>query len=198
MSLPLSTIGMHVTAEAVDDEVQERRLVELAKTDSAAMGRLYQAHYPAIKTYVCRRVSDSNAAEDIISDTFVAMVKCLPKYRSRGIPFRVWLYRIATNLISKWAKRRQRWAMGQWEESERCETESDAVRAPDVEMIELVMATLPPRLQSVLSLHYLEGMKIAEIADVVDRSIGTVKSQLHDGRSLMRSRLEKRGFTNDQ
>jgi RNA polymerase sigma-70 factor (ECF subfamily) len=65
---------------------------------------------------------------------------------------------------------------------------------PDAEMIELVLLTLPPRLQTVLTLHHLEEMKISEIASVIGRSEGTVKSRLFKGRELMRRRLTQRGI----
>jgi DNA-directed RNA polymerase specialized sigma24 family protein len=66
----------------------------------------------------------------------------------------------------------------------------------DLELVAIVLATLPHRLQTVISLHYLEGMKVADIYRVTTRSEGTVKSRLHEARALMRERLEKRGFTN--
>jgi RNA polymerase sigma-70 factor (ECF subfamily) len=66
----------------------------------------------------------------------------------------------------------------------------------DMELVAIVLATLPHRLQTVISLHYLEGMKVAEISRVTNRSEGTIKSRLHEARALMRERLEKRGFTN--
>ncbi len=73
-------------------------------------------------------------------------------------------------------------------------TSSGSDRDPDTEMVDLVLSTLPPRLQTVLSLHYLEGMKVADIARVTNCSTGTVKSRLSEGRVLMRNRLNKRGF----
>ena len=74
---------------------------------------------------------------------------------------------------------------------------TEARKTLDTEMAEMVLATLPHRLQTVLSLHYLEGMSIADLASVVRCSEGTIKSRLHDARNLMRERLKKRGFTDD-
>ncbi len=170
---------------------EERSLIESAKRDSEALAQLYRRHYSAIARYVLRRVGDQHEADDIVSDVFLSMVSNIRRYRCRGIPFRIWLFRLTTTELSRWARRRRRWAMQQLEE---VDTSSGTERDPDTEMVDLVLSTLPPRLQTVLSLHYLEEMKVADIARVTNCSTGTVKSRLSEGRVLMRQRLKKRGF----
>ncbi len=180
------------TAE-LDDE---RSIIETAKNNPAALAILYERHYAAIAGFVRHRVGNEHEADDIISDVFLAMVKNLPRYRFRGIPFRIWLFRIATSQLSRWAKQRRRQASRQLA----MEVDGKSIeprKTLDTEMVEMVLATLPHRLQTVLSLHYLEGMTIADMASVVRCSEGTIKSRLHDARILMRERLEKRGFTDD-
>ena len=62
------------------------------------------------------------------------------------------------------------------------------------ETMEIVLSSLPHRLQTAIVLHYVEGMSVADVAKVTECPIGTVKSRLSEGRSLMRERLNKRGF----
>jgi RNA polymerase sigma-70 factor, ECF subfamily len=57
-----------------------------------------------------------------------------------------------------------------------------------------VLSSLPLRLQVVLTLHYLEGMKVTEIAQVLNCPVGTVKSRLSEGRARMGERLNQRDF----
>ena len=183
-----------VEGRVEDGLSDERSLVESAKRDSAALAELYRQHYAAIAGYVRRRVGDHNETEDIVSNVFLTMVKELPRYRHRGVPFRIWLFRLANTQLSRWARRRRRGALKRLNEYSAEGATADGQGETDTEMIDLVLSTLPPRLQSVLSLHYLEGMKVADIAKVVNCSVGTVKSRLSEGRAIMRERLTKRGF----
>ena len=51
---------------------------------------------------------------------------------------------------------------------------------------------LPPKYQAVLSLHYLEGLAVKEVAAVLGCRMGTVKSRLSRGRQALRERLNGR------
>jgi RNA polymerase sigma-70 factor (ECF subfamily) len=52
-----------------------------------------------------------------------------------------------------------------------------------------MLLSLPPRLQSVLSLHYLEGLNVEEVARVLGVRPGTVKSRLSRARDALRARF---------
>ena len=86
----------------------ERELVERAKRDSQAFALLYRRYYPAIAGYIYRRVGDRHTAEDLVAEVFLAALRHLPRYRYRGVPVRAWFYRIATNEVNRWARKRGR------------------------------------------------------------------------------------------
>lgn len=86
----------------------ERDLIAEARRDRAAFAALYRRHYAAIAGYVHRRVGDVHATEDLVAEAFLAAMRSIGGYRSRGVPFRAWLYRIATNVVNRWAKSRRR------------------------------------------------------------------------------------------
>ena len=172
----------------------ERRLVESAKVDQAALSELYRQHYSSIATYVHRRVPDQGEADDVVSEVFLEMVRGIKRYRHRGIPFRIWLYRLAAAQLSRWARRRHRWAMKEFNETEDSHSCEDVGPRLDREMMELVLSTLPDRLQTAIVLHYVEDLSVADIARITESPEGTVKSRLSEGRALMRDRLQKRGF----
>jgi RNA polymerase sigma-70 factor (ECF subfamily) len=178
-------------AHAVEDE---RRLVEEAQRDPAAVTRLYRMHASAIHGYVLRRVGNSHDADDVTAEVFLSMVRALPRFRWRGVPFRAWLYRLATNEVNRWVKGRRRAAIRQvndqtFDRAAVDDTEADA----DVEYIQTALLSLPPRWQSALSLYYLEDMSVSEIAQVLGCREGTVKSRLSRGRESLRKLLERRG-----
>lgn len=176
----------------IHDHDHVRRLVEAARTDREAIAQLYRIHYRVIAAYVHRRVASFEDANDVISEVFTAMVKGLPSYRWRGVPFCIWLYRIATNKISRWARQRRTDLIDQVEQLQARSAGQDA--EVDSEWMAFALASLPIKFQDVLTLHYLEGLSIVEIAAVLKRSEGTIKSRLHTGRGLMRQQLEKRGM----
>ena len=192
-----SIVGQIVAEEESDKPDDERSLVESAKHDSAALAELYRQHYSAIAGYVHRRVCDRDEANDIVSDVFLEMVRGIKRYRHRGIPFRIWLYRLATAQLSRWARRRHRWAMKQLRETADNQTSDELERRLDRETMDVVLSSLPHRLQTAIVLHYVEGMSVADVARVTESPTGTVKSRLSEGRSLMRERLNKRGFGNE-
>lgn len=176
----------------IHDHDHVRRLVEAARTDREAIAQLYRIHYRVIAAYVHRRVTSFEDANDVVSEVFTAMVVGLPSYRWRGVPFCIWLYRIATNKISRWARQRRTNLVDQVEQLQA--KTPGLTEDIDSEWMALALATLPIKFQDVLTLHYLEGLSIAEIAAVLKRSEGTIKSRLHTGRGLMRQQLEKRGM----
>ena len=183
-----------LTAEATPDALQsddERELVERAKTDTIALAQLYRLHYQAIAGHVKRRVGNRPDVDDLVADTFLTMVRYLPRFRWTGVPFRVWLYRLATNQVNKWAKRQRRWAIRQLGAETTSRNETERSSNDEVERVRLAMLTLAPRHQSVLSLYYLEEMPIADVARVIGCRVGTVKSRLARGRDALRRLLEK-------
>ena len=107
------TFWNHVAKQGTVELDDEQSIIEMAKSNPAALAILYKRHYKAIAGFVRHRVGNEHEADDIISDVFLAMVKNLPRYRFRGIPFRIWLFRIATSQLSRWAKRRRRQASRQ-------------------------------------------------------------------------------------
>jgi RNA polymerase sigma-70 factor, ECF subfamily len=171
-----------------DDSVNhETALIEAARRNPDALGQLYRQHYPTIFRYVARRVGNQSIAEDLVGDVFVAMVRYLPKYRIRDVPFHAWLYRLATNRVNKWARWERRRAGKELREM--ASKRRDQEQCDMANHVRTALLTLPLPFQTAVALHYLEEMSLAEISHVVDCSIGTVKSRLARGREMLRKLL---------
>ena len=91
---------------AVDAE-SESSLIERAKKDPEAFGILFDRHYPAIFAYICRRMEDWDLSRDMAAEVFIKAFKGLWRYRWHGIPFSSWLYRIATNEIRMYLRKKR-------------------------------------------------------------------------------------------
>ncbi len=183
---------MPAIAAASKQPLDEPALIARAGKDRNAFAALYRLHHPVITRYVYRRVGDPHVAEDLSSNVFLAALRYFPRYRNRGLPLRSWLYRIACNEVNRWARRQRRHANRQLS-LELVGTDS---RIEDVtltrELARAALLTLAPKYQTVLALHYLEGLSVEEVARTVGCRPGTVKSRLSRGRDALRTKLQRR------
>ncbi len=181
--------GASKTAAAA---AREAELVARARTDSRAFAELYRAHYAAIGRYLLRRTGDAHATEDLLSEVFLSALRGIHRYRSRGAPFRAWLYRIATNAANRWSRRTPR--ASALETAAHVADPSADGRAPSVTAEQRdalrAMRLLSPRHQAVLALHYVEGLAISEIAAVLRCPEGSVKSRLSRARAALAKHLD--------
>ncbi len=170
----------------------ERELVAQAKRDPKAFAVLYRIHYDAIAGYVLRRVGNVHSAEDLVAEVFLSAMRSLPRYRHRGVPIRAWFYRIATHSVNRWSRGRRRRGFLALPESLEA-TASVAARSTDDGFdpvaARAAMLKLSPKFQTVLALHYLEGLALAEVATVTGWRLGTVKSRLSRARVALRETL---------
>ncbi len=177
------------------DDADERALVERAQRDREAFAVLYRRHYAALATHVYRRTGDRHATEDLVSDVFLTALRSLSRYRYRGVPLRFWLFRIATNVVNRWARRQRRGASASLEAHRlepACPRSVSRDGEADVERAQGALLALPPRFQAVLSLHYLEGLAVRDVAAVLGCREGTVKSRLARARDALREKLNGR------
>jgi len=109
--------------------------------------------------------------------------------------FRSWAYRIVANKCADWTRRRvaDRNAVRQFrDESSPADNRPNDVNSHDtVARLRAAMSTLPGEQRAVLSLHYIDGMPVGEIARVIGIATGTVKSRLHHARSKLKRMMER-------
>lgn len=170
---------------AVDDEAD---LIERAKRDPSAFAALYRRHYAPIAGYVYRRTGDVHTTEDLVAEVFMTACRSIRQFRCRGVPFRSWLYRIATHATTRWISQHRRRAFDSLETIEAEPAVVDDDRA-DGDRARRAMWSLSPKHQAVLSLHYLEDLSVEDVAVALGLRIGTVKSRLSRGRTALRAKL---------
>ena len=171
----------------------DRQLVERARSDSDAFGELFERHVDAIFGYVLRRTGDGEVAHDLTSETFLKALRGLPRYRWTGAPFSAWLYAIATNELRMYFRRGGRsphsldtllldvgfvLADASTLEAARREAEIEQERDRELARLREALLRLPVRDQEVIALRYFEKKNTAEVALILGRPEGTVKSQL--------------------
>ncbi|QDU66741.1 RNA polymerase sigma factor [Engelhardtia mirabilis] len=190
-STPSTLPGLSGTGNLPDPGLSsEAELVRRARTDPDSFGQLYRLHHPAIARYIRRRVGDRDTADDLVADTFATALAKLGRYRDRGLPFRSWLYGLASNGIRRWLRRSVHRRHCGLEETAEPAHAGEAPAVDAAESARVALLSLPARYQTTLALHYLEGLSVLEVAGVMGCRPGTVKARLSRGRELLRARLE--------
>jgi RNA polymerase sigma-70 factor (ECF subfamily) len=182
------------------DLSEEKEVVERARRDPGAFGKLYDQYYSPIFGYVLRRVANIEVAQDITSEVFFKALKNLGRFRWQNISFSFWLYRIATNQITDYF-RKDKHRMFSLEEvvepaansdpfTEVLEAEEELKRHEDFLILHEGIAKLPVKYQEVITLRYFESKPIKEIAEILGRQEGTIKTWLRRGLEKLRELME--------
>ena len=136
--------------------------------------------------------------EDIVQDAFLKAYRRLSSFQQQS-SFYTWLYRIATNTILDWMKRRGRSPVQTVEDPETIapQPSGNTLVRPDarIEREEIARITrevlddLPEIFRTVLVMREFEDLSYQEIADVLGISIGTVESRLFRARARFKTKL---------
>ena len=136
-------------------------------------------------------------ALDLTEEAFIRAMKAYPRFRGDAEPF-TWLYRIALNVLKKRhrksARRAELWQDHQDREPAPTADVRTAERAILEEeraaLVRQAIAELPPAFREAITLRYIDEMSYEGIADAIGCSIGTVKSRIARGKSLLAGLLE--------
>lgn len=179
---------------SADDEVEATRLialVELARGgDKEAFGQLYDHYHLSVFRFLYYRVSSTTLAEDLTAETFFRALRAMDSFRWQGKDFGAWLMTIARNLtVDHFKSGRTRLEHPTDEQRTLDSTtespEGEVLASLTNESLLSALAELPTEQRDCLVMRFLEGMSIAETADVLGRSAGAVKQlQLRGVRNL--------------
>lgn len=173
----------------------DRELVYAARDgDMLAFDALFYRYKDGIFRLGYAITKDPSAAEEIVVDTFARAHRALARLEPEGT-LRPWLYRVAINLSYN-RRPRKNIVISTLEDATDQVVEAGE-RSPSslaelAELRRVVLAavdTLGPKHRVVVVLHYLNGLNLAEIAEIVDCPVGTVKSRLHYGLLRLRAHL---------
>ena len=95
----------HLTLEQI---VSEEKLIKLAQEDHYNFGPLYKNYFERIANFIYHRVDDKDLAFEITSQVFYKALDNIKKFRSQGVPFSAWLFRIATNEVNQYFRKNKR------------------------------------------------------------------------------------------
>ncbi|WP_212912210.1 RNA polymerase sigma factor [Streptomyces sp. TS71-3] len=149
----------------------------------AAAAELFAAVYPRLAGWCRSLVRSNETAHEIAAEAFTRLWS---RWGTVDAPV-PYLYSIASNLVKQHWRRtdRERQALRKLTR----EATEPAPAADRGMVIKHLVQGLPERLRVPVLLHYYAGLTIAEIATTLHRRPGTVKSDLHDARQMLRAEL---------
>lgn len=186
--------------ESVDPDLDIVRLAQARRTRRVALGILYERFRGRVFNTALRVVNDRDEAEDILQEVFILLFRKIQRFRARA-NFSSWVYRITVNASLDHLRRRRRIPQpGAPTELFDTAAETGALSLPEQGAahadlacdVTAALSRLSDRLRVVVVLRYLEGQSYADIAQILDCSLGTVKSRLNRAHTAMRNELASR------
>jgi len=197
------SILFDLNPEATDDAV----LASLLREGSEDAYELLVARFQQpVYNLVYRLLADPGESCDVVQEVFLKIFRNIATFRSQS-SLKTWIYRIAVNEVHnyrRWFYRHRRQEVVLEDENEGGKNFGDTVpdhgRSPydyalngeKRVMIEDALAHINPMFRAAVVLRDVEDLSYEEIADVLDISLGTVKSRITRGREAMRRELEGR------
>jgi RNA polymerase sigma-70 factor (ECF subfamily) len=193
--------GMGTRGAKVTDW-DEKACIDRAKRDPSAFGELYEAYVDRIYNYIYHRVGNVHEAEDLTSRTFFRALAALPNYQEKGLPFSAWLYRIAHNLVANYHRDHRRRPTVALDEvfvksAPELHPETVALALDDAQHLNEIVAGLDAVRQELLVLKLSEGLSNVDIARILGRSEGAIKSLYHRTLLQIRKELQKKGLRSE-
>jgi RNA polymerase sigma-70 factor (ECF subfamily) len=179
---------------SLEDEAEGTRLialVELARGgDAEAFGQLYDHYHVSVYRFLYYRVGSVTLAEDLTSETFFRALRSMSSFRWQGKDFGAWLMTIARNLTTDHFKAGRTRLEQTTEDMGTLDTTTEGPEGAVLaqltnEALLEALSQLPTEQRECLVMRFLQGLSIAETADVLGRSAGAVKQlQLRGVRNL--------------
>lgn len=176
----------------------DKTLVEQAKTDAAAFGRLYDQYVERIFRYAYRQTLDEAMAQDVTAVTFEKALRHIQRYEWQGKSVLAWLYRIARNeAISQ--QRKRKW-LAPWRvfgHTEARSTETAVSHRLRHQEIQQALASLSAKDREIIHLRYFEELSGEQVAEVLDCSTNNVYVRLHRALKKLQEELEAMGIAGE-
>src|SRR5438270_3847107 len=172
------------TRLAKDSTQQVRQLVERPQAGHReAPEELYLLHFDRVYSYLHMSVGNRHDAEDLTTQTFLKMLESIGRFRWQSAPFSAWLFRIAHNLAMDHFRASRRWQpeeevpepAGEEEPSAEAAALQSIGRQSMLELIE----SLSHEQQQVLTLKFVFNFPNAEVATILGKTEGAIKSLQH-------------------
>ena len=172
----------------IADEKQDALLKRAVRGDEQAFLAIYQNHQPALYRYALRMTGSPWAAEEIVQEVFLLLIREPQKYESERGELGAFLFGVARNRVMKHLERTPRELS-----LDVMNADGSAWREPQDPLTPMMITEKRERIEQVreaVVLCELEEMSYEEAAQACGCPVGTIRSRLHRGRALLLAKLE--------
>ena len=159
-------------------------LVREARTDSEALGRLYELYYERIFRFCVVRLFNKETAEDITSTVFLQVARGIRRFEGRTErDFGNWLYAIAANEANAYIRKssRQKKLLEKAVDSNTSSSNDNTNPSSEVDWPSLYKAILKlkPQHQTIVTLRFFENLSYKQISQILNVKETTLRVMLH-------------------
>jgi RNA polymerase sigma-70 factor (ECF subfamily) len=161
--------------------------------ERSAFDELTERWHPPLWKYVRRQAGEDDAAKDVAQDVWLRVLRGIGRLRD-GSRLRPWLFGIARRALMD--RLRHQYAAPSSTDIDVADLAANPIADSLEEEIGAMgheLTRLPATEREVLTLFYLRELSLAEVAEVLDVPVGTVKSRLFRARRLLRRGLDSEG-----
>ncbi len=184
------------SAKALEDfELIDRAV--LGK-DQAAYAALMKRYKKAVYFMILKMIRDTDDAEDLTMEAFAKAFRNLERFK-KEFTFSTWLFRIATNNTIDFIRKKKLKTMSlnntlsddngnavTMDVADKDDNPQDEfIKTQRIEMVRLFVDKRPAKYRTLVKLRYFDELSYEEIAQELDKPLGTVKAQLHRSRELL-------------
>jgi RNA polymerase sigma factor (sigma-70 family) len=171
-------------------KVLEQIVSDCKKGDRIAQGNLFDLYAPKMLGVCIRYFHSRTEAEDILQEGFIKVFTKIKSYKGEGA-FEGWMKRIFINTaLEQIRKKKNMYVVSDFEQVAHEHYTDDLVNNLDTSILLKLIDALPIGYRTVFNLYAIEGYPHKEIAELLEISEGTSKSQLSRARALLQHQLQ--------
>ena len=211
MQVPASARSSATSAAMWTTTLDDRDLVEQARSNRSAFAELYRRHVEAVHAFAYRRSGSRDVAEEATSATFEKALRSISSFEWRPTGFRPWLYRIASNEVANVYRRSAAADAPRGQLALRAlapDTDAGTANEIDTDLhggaLHRALNELPKRYRDAITLRHLTGLSADEaaiamgcskpaLAVILHRAIGALRTKLANEASMTEASMNVNG-----
>jgi len=183
-----------------DKALEDFDLIDRAvdQNDQQAYATLMKRYKKAVFFMILKMIRDADDAEDLTMEAFAKAFRNLHKFK-KDFTFSTWLFRIATNNTIDFIRKKRLKTMSLNTtmsddggnavtidvEDDDNNPQDEFIKSQRKEMVRIFVDKLPAKYRKLVQLRYFDELSYEEIAQELEKPLGTVKAQLHRSRELL-------------
>ncbi len=172
---------------------ETQTIAQILSGDNEKYRLLVERYHKGLIIYLYNLLHDEEQAEDIAQEAFLQAYKKLDQFKP-VYAFSTWLYKIAYNLSLRYLQQTKRTTQIDEIEQTYIDVSQERVeeiykREEDKAAVRKAITTLKPNYQQIVALYYWENLSYEEIAFIIEKPIGTVRTWLRRAKADLRKEL---------